>query len=146
MAYISYNKALESEFDGIVSKRDRLQGLKIIQLNFEEHDTCKEDGKIWTNFKAVKEDALNNGYPGSKVPKLEGQASYFEKTYNEYILQYNKESVEEFLIRRAVKTTIQILFDKGLFDNYTNADKSSEDFLFTTRHRSDLSKVNDGIQ
>ena len=39
---------------------------------------------------------------------------------------------------------IQILYDKGLFDNYANADKVSEDFLFTTRRRGDLSEeVND---
>ena len=40
---------------------------------------------------------------------------------------------QEILIQRAVKTTIQILYDKGLFDNYANADKVLEDFLFTTR-------------
>ena len=55
-----------------------------------------------------------------------------EKDYNEFEEQYNKQSVEEILIQRAVKTTIQILYDKGLFDNYTNADKVLEDFLFTT--------------
>ena len=30
MAYISYNKLWESEFDGIVSKRDNVQDLNII--------------------------------------------------------------------------------------------------------------------
>ena len=33
MAYISYNKLWESEFDDIVSKRDKLQDLNINQLN-----------------------------------------------------------------------------------------------------------------
>ena len=43
-----------------------------------------------------------------------------------------------------MKTTIQILYDKGLFDNYANADKVLEDFLFTTRRREDLSEqIND---
>ena len=37
-----------------------------------------------------------------------------------------------------MKTTIQIIYDKGLFDNYANADKVLEDFLFTTRPRGDL--------
>ena len=32
MAYISYNILWESEFDGIVSKRDKLQDLNINQL------------------------------------------------------------------------------------------------------------------
>ena len=43
MAYISYNKLWEIEFDGIVSKRDKLQDLKIIQLKLEVHDTYKKD-------------------------------------------------------------------------------------------------------
>ena len=70
-----------------------------------------------------------------------------EKDFNEFKLQYNKQNVEEILVQRAVKTTIQILYDKGSFDNYANADKVLEDFLFTTRHRDDLSEeVKDNIQ
>ena len=42
-----------------------------------------------------------------------------------------------------MKTTIQILYDKGLLDNYANADKILEDFLFTSRRRGDLEKVNE---
>ena len=45
MAYISYNKLWESEFDGIVSKRDKLQDLNINQLKLEVHDTYKKDEK-----------------------------------------------------------------------------------------------------
>ena len=36
---MSYTKLCESEFDGIVSKRDKLQDLKINQLRLEVHDT-----------------------------------------------------------------------------------------------------------
>ena len=43
-------------------------------------------------------------------------------------------------------TTIQISDDKGLFDNYANADKVSEGFLFVTRRRGDLGEVNDVLQ
>ena len=40
-----------------------------------------------------------------------------------------------------------MLYDKGLFDNFQNADKVLEDLLFTTRRREDLSEqVNDDIQ
>ena len=54
--------------------------------------------------------------------------------------------MEEISIQRAVKTTIQILYDKGFFDNYANADKVLDVFLFT-RRREDLSEqVNDDIQ
>ena len=79
--------------------------------------------------------------------KINGHLSKLEKDYNEFKKQYNKQNVEEILIQRAVKMTIQILYDKGLFDNYANADKVLEDFLFTTRRGVDLSEqVNDDIQ
>ena len=46
-----------------------------------------------------------------------------------------------------MKTTIQILYDKGIIDNYANADRVLEDFLFTTRRRGDLSEeINDVVQ
>ena len=67
--------------------------------------------------------------------KINGHLSSLEKDYNEVKLQCNKQSVEDVLIQRAVKTPIQILYDKGLFDNYAKADKVLEGFSFTTRHR-----------
>ena len=143
MAYISYNKLWESEFDGIVSKRDKLQDANISQLKLEVYDTYKKDEKITTNFEPIdNSDVINKGYLDSKFLKINGHISKLEKDYNEFKLQYNKQSVEEILIQRAVKTTIQILYDRGLFDNYQNADKVLEDFLFTTRRRPDLSEEN----
>ena len=143
MAYISYNKLWESEFDGIVSKRDKLQDLNINQLKLEVHDTYKKDEKIKTNFEPVdKEDVINKAYLDSKLLKIDGHLSKLEKDFNEFKLQYNKQNVEDILIQRAVKTTIQILYDKGLFDKFQNADKVLEDFLFTTRRRPDLSEEN----
>ena len=148
MAYISYNKLWESEFDGIVSKRDKLQDLNINNLKLEVLDTYKKDKKITTDFEPNdNEDVINKGYLDSKLLKIDGHLSKLETDFNEFKKQYNKQSVEEVLIQRAVKTTIQILYDKGLFDNYANADKVLEDFLFTTRRRGDLSEqVNDDIQ
>ena len=140
MAYISYNKLWENEFDGIVSKRDNLQDLNINQLKLEVHDTYKKDEKLTTNCEPTdNSDVINKGYLDSKLLKTDGDLSKLEKDYNEFILQYNKQNVEDILIQRAVKTTIQILYDKGLFDKFQNADKVLEDFLFTTRRRSDLS-------
>ena len=79
--------------------------------------------------------------------KIDGHLSKLEKDYNEVKLQYNKQNVEDILFQRAVKATIQILYDKCLFDNYAKADKVLEDFLFTTRRRRDLSaQINDVIQ
>ena len=141
MAYISYKKLWESEFDGIVSKRDKLQDLIIIQLKLEVHDTYKKDEKITTNFEAVdNEDVINKGFLDSKLLKINGHLSKLEKDYNGFKVQYNKQSVEDILIQRAVKTTIQILHDKGLFDKFQNADKVLEEILFTTRRRGDLSE------
>ena len=147
MAYISYNKLWESEFDGIVSKRDKLQDANINQLKLEVHDTYKKDENLTTNFEPNdNEDVINKAYLDSKFLKIDGHLSKLEKDYNEFKLQYNKQNVEDILIQRAVKTTIQILYDKGLFDNYTNADKVLEDFLFTSRRRGDLDDVIDNVQ
>ena len=144
MAYISYNRLWESEFDGIVSKRDKLQDSNINQLKLEVHDTYKKDETITTNFEPIDNtDVINKGYLDKNLIKINGHSSKLEKDYNEFKLQYNKQSVEDILVQRAVKTTIQILYDKGLFDNYANADKVLEDFLFTTRRRGDLEEVND---
>ena len=148
MAYISYNKLWQSEFDGIISKRDKLQDLNINQLKLEVHDTYKKDEKITTNFEPIyNSDVINKGYLDEKFLKINGHLSKVEKDYNEFKKQNNKQSVEDILVQRAVKTTIQIFYDKGLFDNFQNADKVLEDFLFTTRRRGDLSEqVNDDIQ
>ena len=133
----------ESEFDNIVSKRDRLQDSNISQLKLEVHDTYKKDEKITTHFEPVdKEDVISKGYLDSKLLKINGHLSKLEKDYNEFKLQYNKQNVEDILIQRAVKTTIQILYDKGLFDNFQNAEEVLKDFLFTTRRRPDLSEEN----
>ena len=70
MAYISYNKLWESEFDGIVSKRDKLQDLNINQLKLEVHDTYKKDEKITTNFEPIDNaDVINKGYLDDKLLK-----------------------------------------------------------------------------
>ena len=144
MAYISYNKLWESEFDGIVSKRDKLQDLNINQLKLEVNDTYKKDEKLTTSFEAIDDsDVINKAYLDDKLKKIDGHIAYIEKDYNEFKKQYYKQSVEEILIQRAVKTTIQILYDKGLFDKFQNAQEVLKDFLFTTRRRPDLEKVND---
>ena len=68
-----------------------------------------------------------------------------EKDYNETKLQYNKQSVEEISVHRAVKTTIQRLNDKVLIDCFLNAYNVLKDFLFVTRPRPDLKEINDNI-
>ena len=62
--------------------------------------------------------------------KIDGQLSKSEKNYNEFELQYNKQNVEDILIQRAVQKTIQTLYDRGLFNNFQNADKVLEDLFY----------------
>ena len=94
MAYISYNKLWESEFDAIVSKRDKLQDLYINNLKLEVHDTYKKDEKITTNFEPVDDsDVINKGYFDAKLLKIDGHLSKLEKDFNEFKLQYNKQNV-----------------------------------------------------
>ena len=125
-----------------------MQDLNINQLKLEVHDTYEKDEKITTNFEPIGNlDVINKGYLNEKMFKIDGHLSKLEKDHNEFKLQYNKQNVEETLVQRAVKTTIQILYDKGLFDNYANADKVLEEFLFTTRRRDGSSEeVKDDIQ
>ena len=99
----------------------------------------KKDQKIKTNFQATDDlDVINKAYIDEKLEKTNGHIAYIEKDYKEFKKQYNKQSVEEILIQRAVKTTTQILYDKSLFDKYAHADNVLEDFLFATRQRGDL--------
>ena len=104
--------------------------MSINQLKLEVYDTFKKDEKITTNFEAVdNEDVINKCYLDEKLIKTNGHLSKLEKDYKEFKLQHNKQNVEDFSIQRAVKTTIQLLYDKGLFDFYANADKVLEDFF-----------------
>ena len=87
MAYISYNKLWESEFDGIVSKRDKLQDLNINNLKLEVHFAYKKDEKLTTNFEPVKDsDVINKGYLDSKLLKRDEHLSKLEKDFNEFKL------------------------------------------------------------
>ena len=148
MAYISCYKAWESEIDHIVSKRDKLQDLKNNQLKLQVHDTYRKDEKITENFEPTdNSDVINKAYRDEKLFRKNDHLYLLEKEYNEVLLNYNKQSVEETLNQRAVKTTIQILYNNGLFDNYANAEEILNDFLLTTRRRPELSEqVNDDIQ
>ena len=114
MAYISYNELWDTELDSIISKRDKLQDLNINPVKFEVHDTYKKDEIITTNFEPVNDgDVIKKVYSDEKLLETNALSSKLEKNYNEFKLQYNKQSVEEVLIQRAVKKTIQIIFQRG---------------------------------
>ena len=117
------------------------------QSKLEVHETYKEDEQITTIFEPTdNSDVINKGYLDEKLLKINGQISYIEKDYKEFKLQYNKQFVGEVLVQGAVKTTIQIPYDKGLFDNFQNAEEVVKDFLFVTRRRGGLEEVNDNVQ
>ena len=85
MAYFSNNKLWESEFDGIVSKKDKLQDLNFNQLKLEVHETFMKDEKLTTNFEAAdNEDVINKDYLDEKLLKTNGHLSNLEKDYNEF--------------------------------------------------------------
>ena len=97
--------------------------------------------KTTTNFEPTDDShAINKAYLDEKLKKIDGHISHIENDCNQFKLQYNKPSVEEVLVQRAVKTTIQTLYDKGSVDKFQNADKILEYFLFITSRRDDLSE------
>ena len=71
---------MDSEFDGIVSKRDKLQDSNINQLKLKMYDTYRKDEKTTTNLEAVdNEDVINKVYLDEKLNKIDGHISYLEK-------------------------------------------------------------------
>ena len=106
-----------------------MQDINLNQLKLEIHGTYKKDERITTNFQPVNdEDLIIKAYLDEKLFKIDGHTSLLERNYNEFKILSYKQSVEEVLIQRVVKTTIQILYDKGLFDNSPNADEVLKDF------------------
>ena len=129
MACISYNNLWAGEFDNIVSEEDEVQDINTNQWKLEVHDTYKKDEKITTNFEPTDDsDVTYKRFSDKNLSKIESQISCFGKDYNEFKSQNNRHSMEENLIQIAVKTTIQLLYDNGLFDNFPNADNVSKDF------------------
>ena len=68
---------------------------------------------------------------------------YAEKDSNEF--KHYERYNEEVLVEKAVKTTIRLLYDKGIFDNYDNVNEVLKNFpLFEVnqRRRPDLEELN----
>ena len=100
-------------------QKDKLQDSNINQLKLEVHDTYNKDENLTTNFGPTDDsDVINKAYLDEKFKKTDGHISYIEKDYNEFKSQNNKQNVEDILIQRAVKTTIQILHDKNNLINF----------------------------
>ena len=150
MTYIGYDKLWRSEFYNNVSAKEKVRDINLNRSELKVNDTCKKDEKNKTIFEhSNDEDVINKVYLDQKLSKIEGQSSYIEKDYTE--LKHNiKKSVEENLIEKAVKTTIQLLYDKGLFDDYNHgkAYEVLKNYLLVAvsdGHRPDLEEVNDVV-
>ena len=114
--------------------------MKINQIKLEVQDTYKKMKKYQQTLNQLIMKVINKPYLDEKLLQKDGHLSILERNYNEFKLQYNKQSVEKILFQRAVRTTIQRLFDKGLFENYDNDVDVLKNFLFVTRRRCDLEK------
>ena len=76
------NKLWESEFDNIVSERDKLQDMKINQLILEVHHTYKKDEKITADFEPNNnEDVTKRTYLDNKLIKTKGHITFLEKDH-----------------------------------------------------------------
>ena len=130
-----------------LSLKDKVQDMSFNQLKLDLHEIFLKNGKITTNFEPTDDsDVINKGFLAQKLSKRDGHLSSSEKDYNEFKKLTNKQSMEEILIQRAVKTTIQTLYDESFFDSFPNADAVSIDFLFVQRRRPHLVAVTDVIQ
>ena len=104
MAYLGKNIIWEIEFANTVFKKDKLQDMNTNQLKIEIYDIYKKAEKLTKKFKAViNSDVINKAYLDEKLLKTNRHLSLLEKHYNEFISHYNKQSVEEILVQRAVK-------------------------------------------
>ena len=70
----------------------------------------RKNEKLTGNFEPTDDsNVINEAHLDEILLKMNGLFSIKENDYNEFKLQNNKQSVEDILIQRAVKTTIQIL-------------------------------------
>ena len=109
----------------------------------------KINEKITTNSEPSNpEDFVSKACLDTNLSIIRGHISIKEKNNDEIELHSNKKSEVEFLFEKAVKTTVQKLHDKGLFDSYDNADGVLKDYLLTKvneRRRPDLDPLNDNV-
>ena len=147
MAHMRHYRVWESEFDNTVSTKDKMQDIHLNELKLEVRDNYNKNENTTKTFEPSNiVDVINKVYLVEKSLKIDGHLSILEKDYNEFKLRYNKQSVEVILIQRAVKATIQILYDKVFLDSFLNAYMVLRDLLFVTRRRIDLKEINNVIQ
>ena len=122
--------------------------IKFNRIKLKVIDTYKKGEKITTNFEHSDDSVfVNKAYLDTILSKIEDHLSLKEKGYNEFKLRKDKQS-EETLFGKAVKMSIQILYEKKLFNNFDSAEEVSKDYLLievNERHRLDLVELNDDV-
>ena len=148
MASISYDKLVRSKFYSNIPAKHRVQEINLNHLKLKVNDTY-ETGRKKNNENEPSNDLINEAYPVTKLSKAEDHITYMEKEYTDYKLRDDKQS-EDVLIERAVETTIRVLYDKGFFDKYDNADEALKNYLpideVNERRRPYLEELNDVIR
>ena len=126
--------------------KKRVQDIRLSHIKLKVSDTYRKDEKLSTSFEPSKfEDVVIEAYHNKKRSQIESSIWFIEKNSIEFKLHTKKQSLEEILIGKSVKTAIQILYDLGLFERYANADEILKDFLFTEvkeRQRPSLQELN----
>ena len=80
--------------------------------------------KITLSFEPSNdEDVLTKDYLDTKLSKIGGHLSLIENDYIDFKLRNDKQSAE-LLTEKVVKTSFQMLYEKGLIDKYDNVDET----------------------
>ena len=96
------------------------------------------------------EDVVNKAQLDTNISIVKCHISFIEKNLNDFILHGDegRQSDDEFVIEKSVKTTTQILYDKRLLDMYDNAQELLKEYLLIElkeRCRPDVKELKDDI-
>ena len=108
MAYITYDNLWRSDSYKNVSAKNKVQDINLIQVELKVNGSFQKDGKTANFDTSHDEDDIKKIYMEKKLSKTDGHLSLKEKNHQEFKLK-NKQSVEEILAEKAVKTTLQAL-------------------------------------
>ena len=109
--------------------------MNVNQLKAKLNETYKNDEKITSISELFNNEDVNRTYLDAKKTEVEGYISLIEKNYNQLKRNHEKGKTTlgsfrdlTFLTERAVKASMRILYDKGLFGSYDNADETLKDY------------------
>ena len=148
MATICYDKLWRSEIHNNVIAKKRAQDINFNQIKLKVNETYRKNEKITTKFEPSNDDDIvSKAYLDTKTSKIEGHISFTGTAFNEIksVERSNKQSDEGFSIERVVKSILQMFHDKGLIDDYDNADEVPKDYPLCERLRLNLEELNDII-